>query len=130
MSGHRIQRLQSLFKHEISLLIQNELKDPRIKGIVSITYIKLAKDIKNALIFISIMNNDEGKLEVIEGLNSSSSFIRKRLGKLLTLKYIPRITFKLDESVEKGSEMYFKLKDMEERERELGWYDNENELEQ
>ncbi len=125
MSGHRIERLSSLLHHEITLIIQNEIKDPRVEGINSITQIKMAADLKSALVFISSMAEEDKKPGVIEGLNSCSHYIRKRLGKILSLKYIPRIHFKLDDSIEKGVSFYFKLKEMEEKEKELGWYNDE-----
>jgi ribosome-binding factor A len=126
MPGHRNERLTSLLTQEITLLLQNEIKDPRIDGVNSVTGVKLAKDIKSAIVFISSLCEKEKLPQVIEGLNSSAHYIRKRLGKILTLKYIPRIVFKLDDSIEKGTDLYFKLKNMEKEERELGWYDDEH----
>ncbi len=128
MQGKRIDRLTSLLKEEISLIIQRELKDPRIHGIIGINHLKLAKDHKTALVFISIMEGTKDEKEAImEGLISSAHYIRKRLGKILTLKYIPHIKFKLDDSIEKGMEFYYKIKQMEDKERELGWHDNNEE---
>lgn len=127
MSGHRIERVQSLLKSEITLILQTEIKDPRIDGVYSITHIKLAKDLKNAIVFMSVMGDEEEQNNFLQGLKSSSHFIRKRLGKILTLKYIPHLQFKIDDSIEKGVNLYYKLKKMEEEERELGWYDKENE---
>jgi ribosome-binding factor A len=124
--GHRNERLASLLLHEVSNLIRNDIKDPRVSGIHSISRVKLTPDRKSAVFFVSILSEDEDKDHIIEGLNSSASYLRKRLGKILTLKYIPRILFELDNSIENGINLYYKLKDMEDKEKELGWHNEEN----
>ncbi len=126
MSGHRIEKIQSLLTHEISKLLREEIKDPRVTGIYSITHIKVAKDLKSALVFMSIMGENDEKKSILEGLNSSSNFIQKRLWKMLTLKHIPHLKFKLDDSVEKGVDLYYKLSEMEKKEKEQGWHKEEN----
>ena len=125
MSGHRMERLSSLLQQEIALLLQNEVKDPRIEGIVTITNVKMSDDMKSALIFISSMTEKDKRTELKQALNSCAHYIRKRLGKILSLKYVPRINFKLDDSIEKGINFYYKLKNMEEKEKELGWYNDD-----
>ena len=122
--GHRNERLASLLLHEVTNLIRTEIKDPRVSGVYSISRVKLTPDLKSAVFFISILD-DEDKQSILEGLNSSISYLRKRLGKLLSLKYIPRLIFELDTTIENGINLYYKLKDMEEKEKNLGWHDEE-----
>ncbi len=126
MPGHRMKKIQSLLTQEIAKLLRDEVKDPRITGIYSITQIKVAKDLKTALVFMSIMGDDEEKNKILEGLNSCSNFIQRRLWKILTIKQIPDLKFKLDESVEKGINLYYKLQEMEKREKEMGWHQDDN----
>lgn len=89
-------------KKEISNIIQNELKDPRIKGIISVTKVDVTKDMRYAKVYISIYNQDDSKQEVLEGIKSSAGFIRKEVGKRIKVHYTPELIFELDNSIEYG----------------------------
>jgi ribosome-binding factor A len=97
----RIERINEEVKKEISTMIQNDLKDPRISGIISVTKVHVTKDLKFAQIYISILGAD--KAEVMEGIKSSAGFMRKELGKRMQIRILPELQFKLDESMEYGT---------------------------
>ena len=84
---------------EISLLIQNGLKDPRI-GFCTVTQIELTDNLRQAKIFVSVIGSEKEIQDTLEGLDSAKKFIRKTLGKNLYLKYMPELEFKKDDSPE------------------------------
>ena len=99
MGKQRKEKVEELIKQEISKLLLNGIKDPRI-GFVTVTDIKMTSDLKNAIIFISIMGDEARKKECMEGLKSSIGFIRREIGKAVRLRYTPEISFEIDETLD------------------------------
>ena len=98
----RADRVSDLLKKEISQMLLREIKDPRI-GFVTITDVKVSDDLRFASVFFSLVGGKKELEETIKGLNSASSFIKKKLGKRLRMRYIPTIAFKFDSSLEYGN---------------------------
>lgn len=110
MKKYRLDKMNELVKRELSDLILKDLKDPRIKGLITVTKVEIAPDLKTAKIFISIFGvNEEDKKKAFIGLNNSSSFLKYKLMKNLELKYTPELFFKEDDSLEKGFYIIEKL---------------------
>lgn len=99
MGQLRIDKLQELIKQEVSNMILRDLKDPRI-GFATVTRVEVSGDIRHARIFVSVMGNDQQKVQTLEGLKSSLGFIRSELGKRIRLRYTPEITLHLDTSLD------------------------------
>jgi len=97
----RSQRVGDLLREEIADIIIYKLKDPRI-GFVTVTGVDVTDDIKIAIVYISILKEEEKKT-TLDILNSAKSFIRSELSKRLRMKFIPSIEFRLDSSIEYGS---------------------------
>ena len=97
----RSQRVGDLLREEIADIIIYKLKDPRI-GFVTVTGVDVTDDIKIAVVYISILKEEEKKT-TLDILNSAKSFIRFELSKRLRMKFIPSIEFRLDSSIEYGS---------------------------
>lgn len=103
MSVRRVQRINELIREEISELLRREIKDPRITGIISVTEVDTSPDLRNAKIYVSIMGSEEEKQQAEQGLIAASGFIRHELGERVTLRRLPELHFKRDESIERGS---------------------------
>ncbi|KPK39326.1 MAG: hypothetical protein AMJ78_08650 [Omnitrophica WOR_2 bacterium SM23_29] len=99
MGGLRPEKIANEIREHISIIIHEELKDPRI-GFVTITRIEVTPDIRNAKVFFSVLGGKEEKERAIEGLNSAVGFIRKLLGTRMRIRFTPELIFKLDESTE------------------------------
>ena len=99
MRFKRSERIQELLHEEISKLIQQGLKDPRI-GFATVTKVEVTDNLKHAKVFVSIMGSDAEKADTLEGLRSARGFIRGALGKKLYLKYIPELDFRRDDNAE------------------------------
>ena len=101
----RIDRVNGLLREEISTLLSREMKDPRLTGLFSLTHVQTSVDLRQARVFVSVMGDFEDKQRVLAGLNSAAGFIRRQLGSKLALKHIPEMSFVLDESMEKATEL-------------------------
>ena len=98
----RTNRISEEMKKEVSNIIQSELKDPRISKMVSIVSLNVAKDLKYAKIYVSVLGNEEEKKSAMTGLKSAAGFIRREVGHRMQLRFTPEIHFELDNSIEHG----------------------------
>lgn len=99
---HRSEKVEQFIKEELSQIIQREVRDPRI-GFVSITGVEVSVDLRHARVFVSVLGDAEAKEATMGGLRSALGYIRRELGGRLRMRYTPNITFKLDESIERGA---------------------------
>ena len=126
MSQLRVEKLQELIKQEISKMLLNDLKDPRI-GFVTVTHVTVTGDLRDAKVYVSIMGNDEQVKSSWEGLQSSLGFIRREIGHRIRLRFTPTIEFALDTSLD-YSEHIQKLLLQVERENQTQKSDQEGVL--
>jgi ribosome-binding factor A len=99
---HRIERLNSLLRQEISDLLQREVKDPRIGNFVSITSVEISPDLSFARVFVSRFGTDAEKQETLSALTSAAGFIRHELSERMKARRIPELSFRLDNTIEKA----------------------------
>lgn len=110
--SYRPQRVAELIKIEVSQIIREELKDPRINQVISITTVRVTNDLKHAKIFISVLGSQKDKESLIKGLDAATGFVKKELAKRIKMRFIPDIQFQLDNSIEYGFEISKILKDI------------------
>ena len=110
-------RINESVKEELSNIIRNEVKDPRIAPVVSVTEAIVATDLKTCKVMISVLGDEKAKEDTMEGLTSSSGFIRHMLAVNLNLRNPPELHFKLDESIEYGVQMSKRIDEVMEQDR-------------
>lgn len=98
------ERLEQDVKRALTSIISEELKNPDVTGIISVTSVRVTPDQKYAKIFVSIFNVKD-KEKVLEGLKRSTKFIRGSLGRSVKMRNVPELTFVLDDSIEYGAYM-------------------------
>src|SRR5690606_37367017 len=81
--------------------ILRKMKDPRI-GFVSVTDVEMSRDLRHAKIYVSIFGDDEAKAQTLEALHHAQGFVRSELGRRIRLRHTPEISFRLDDSIERG----------------------------
>ncbi|MGB9857980.1 MAG: 30S ribosome-binding factor RbfA [Dictyoglomaceae bacterium] len=108
----RQERLSELLKIEISEILLRRVKDPRISSFVTITEIKLSKDLRYAHVFVSIFGDEKTKKQTLTGLESAKGFIKSEIGKDLRIRFIPEIVFELDDSLERGDRILKIMKNL------------------
>ena len=101
MSELRVRKVQEFIKQEVSKMLLNELKDPRI-GFVTVTEVSVTGDLREATIYVSLFGKPEEKKQTLEALNKAKGFVRTELGKVLKIYYTPEISFKEDSSLDNG----------------------------
>lgn len=98
--------------HEtVSMILMRGLNDPRI-GFVTITAVEMTDDLHLARIFFSVVGDEAAKKATEAGLNSARGHIRRELGKVLKMRYIPDVLFKYDHSQEYGARIDSLLKEV------------------
>jgi ribosome-binding factor A len=100
--GHRIERVNSLIRQEISELLQRQVKDPRLGTFVAVTDVSTSPDLRHAKIFVNRIGSEEEKQETLSVLAAASGFFRNELAKRLRLRHIPELSFQWDDSIERG----------------------------
>ena len=100
--AHRIERINSLIRREISELLQHQVKDPRLGIFVAVTAVSTSPDLKYAKVFVSHIGNDEEKQKTLSALTAASGFFRKGLASQIRLRRIPELSFHWDDSIERG----------------------------
>lgn len=113
MAGHRMDRISEEIKRELYEVIKT-LKDPRIPEFITVVAVKVSKDLKYAKAYISTLESEPQKQkEILQGLKSSSGFIRHELKQRLLLRYTPEFTFVIDESIKQGAHINDILHDLD-----------------
>ncbi len=98
-------RINQEVQKELSVLIDQELKDPRIHPMTSVVAAEVAPDLKTARIYISVLGDDQAKKNTLQGLKSAAPFLRGQLARTVNLRNTPQLLFVLDESIEHGVAM-------------------------
>lgn len=99
----RSQRMAEQVRRELSELVRDELNDPRVSW-VSFTAVKLSKDLGHAVVYFSVMNEDDAE-QTVEALNNASGFLRRELSRRIRARVTPALKFVYDTSLERGSSM-------------------------
>lgn len=121
----RIDRINELLRHEISQLLARQVKDPRLKGVISITEVKTSGDMRNALVLLSVMGDASAKHSALEGIRSAAAFLRRELRDRLALRYTPFLTFALDDSLAQADHLLHLMDEIRDIPMEQGTIEEE-----
>ena len=102
-------RINSEVQRELSVIIREDIKDPRIHFMTSVTDVQVAPDLKTCKAYISVMGSEEEQQDTLAGLRSAVGFIRRELAHRVNLRNTPELTFILDDSIAYGAEMSRKI---------------------
>lgn len=95
----RIERVNGLLRQELSSLIATQVNDPRLRGLVTITRVQTASDLRTARVYVSVMGDESVRQEALAGIESSATFLRRELREKVSLRYIPFLRFVLDDAM-------------------------------
>ena len=109
--GNRLNRINEELKREISNIINYEVTNSNVTGIISVTSVKISPDLRHARVSVSVLNSKNVKL-TLAGLKSSSGFIRSRIAEKINLRVTPELVFELDSSMQYGEKIDTILKDI------------------
>lgn len=98
-------RINGEVQKELSRIIQNGIKDPRIAPLTSVVSVEVAPDLKTCKAYISVLGSEKAAADTLAGLKSAEGFIRRQLAHTVNLRNTPEIRFILDQSIEYGVTM-------------------------
>lgn len=101
MVTRRQERVSERIHHEISDLLQNELRDPRL-AYVTVTGVEISPDLALATVFVSALGDREARDSALAALERASGYIRRELAQRLRMRATPTVRFAADESWERG----------------------------
>jgi len=98
----RTERLNQLIQNEISDMLLKDINDPRLSGIISVTRVSIADDLRNAKVYISALVDNVSTDEILKGFTSASGYLRRELAHRMNLRITPELSFHFDDSIERG----------------------------
>lgn len=98
-------RINGEVQKELSKIIQNEIKDPRIAPMTSVVSVEVAPDLKTCKAWISVLGDEKAAQDTLAGLKSAEGYIRRALARSVNLRNTPEIRFILDQSIAYGVTM-------------------------
>ncbi|MBI4236145.1 MAG: 30S ribosome-binding factor RbfA [Chloroflexi bacterium] len=102
--SRRTERLNNLLRERLSELLQRELKDPRVRGLVTITAVEVSVDLRTARVYVSVLGTQAERAANLQGLRSAAGFLHRGL-ETLSLRRVPELTFVSDDSMERGDHL-------------------------
>ena len=101
MTTRRQQRVAEQVRHELSQLIEREIDDPRLE-LISVTDATISPDLREANVYVSSLQGEAARGEVLAGLEAAHGFLRHGLAERLKLRVVPHLHFHWDKSLETG----------------------------
>ncbi len=110
-NSNRMNKIDEELKKEISYIISQELKDPHITGLISVTKVSTTPDLRFSRVYVSMIGAKSNKGNLAR-LKKSSGYIRTMIAKKVNLRTTPELIFEFDESLEYGSRIDSIIKDI------------------
>ena len=110
--SRRTERVNNLLRQEISLLIVEELEDPRLRTLITITFVDVSSNLQHANVGISVMDSKLIAGEALKALESASGFIQNELAQRVRMRNTPKLRFQLDPSIDEGNRILSMLNDI------------------
>jgi ribosome-binding factor A len=116
MKSHRLARVNEIVREVAANTILFELKDPRVKN-VTVTRAEVSADLQHGKVYVSVMGSEKEQQLTMHGLKSAAGFVQTKVAERLTTRYVPHITFVLDEGVKKSIEVARLIREAQEQSR-------------
>lgn len=102
VAGHRSERIAEEIRHEVSLMLAGELKDPRLANAINVTEVRVAPGLKHVRVYVEVFGSPSDRESTLEGLAAATGFVRHELVERLHLRRAPDVAFVPDNSEEYG----------------------------
>lgn len=102
-------RINGEVQKVLAELIRGEIKDPRISPWTSVVAVEVAPDLKSCKAWISVLGDEEARVNTLAGLKSAEGYIKRQLARTINLRNTPEITFVMDQSIEYGVNMSHRI---------------------
>ncbi len=119
MATHdRATRVGHEFQRELGEVFARGLKDPRITGFITVTGVKMAPDLKDVTVYVSIHGDEATREKTLEGLHAAAGYLQGEVARRIRLRHTPHLRFAYDASIAEGDKIERLLKEVKEKE---GW---------
>lgn len=119
-------RINGEVQRVLAEIIRGEIKDPRISPWTSVVAVEVAPDLKSCKAWISVLGDEEARINTLQGLKSAEGFIRRQLARIINLRNTPDITFVVDQSIEYGVNMSHRIDEVIALDEERSEKENES----
>ena len=109
--GSRPDRVGDQIRIELGELLVHAVTDPGI-GFITITRVRTTRDLRLVRVYYTVLGDLENRIDTARALKRANSFLRREVGKRLSLRRVPTIEFKFDESVESENRIEELLSDL------------------
>jgi ribosome-binding factor A len=109
--SRRTEQVNDVIRAELAELVREEINDPRMHGLVTITRVDVSPDLRQARAYVSVLGTDDDRTSTMEALTSARQYLRHELGKRIRIRYVPNLRFVSDRSIEEGQQMTDLLRD-------------------
>ena len=113
MAGPRMRRINEVLREVVGAAISSDLSDPRI-GFTTVTSVETSPDLRHAKVFVSVLGDEEAREATLAGLRSSHGVIQARIAAETRMKRTPTLTFRYDDTIERGARISELLEEGEE----------------
>ncbi|HKM14486.1 MAG TPA: 30S ribosome-binding factor RbfA [Marinospirillum sp.] len=104
----RLDRIGDQMQRELAVMIQREIKDPRLDAMITVSGVKVSKDLGYADIYVTVLGKEDKPEIIAENmaiLKQAAGFLRGRIGQNIKLRVVPQLRFHYDESVQRGQHL-------------------------
>ena len=102
MASHRAIRIAEMVQREVTDILTRRLRDPRL-SVATVTDVEVSGDLKHATIYVSTLEDGEAREEILTALNRAAGAVRHELAPRLSLREVPEVRFRFDDSLERGA---------------------------
>ncbi|MBE9506006.1 MAG: 30S ribosome-binding factor RbfA [Chloroflexi bacterium] len=110
--SRRTERLNRAIQQEISRLLEKDINDPRLSGLISITGVSTSEDLRHVRVYVSVLGDEATRTQALNGFAAASGFIKKEVATNLRMRHAPDFAFEYDDSIERGSAVLQILEDL------------------
>lgn len=97
--NRRPDRVAEAIREEVAMFIADGVKDPRVRGMVTVTGVDITRDLRHAKVFVSVLGEEAARADTMAGLAGIAAHLRGHIGRALRLRSAPELVFKYDQSV-------------------------------
>lgn len=101
--SRRAERVNHVIRDRICEVLQREIRDPRLSSLISVTEVRTSSDLKYARVYVSVMGNEKEKTQALKALTGASKYFSHELRDYLSMRFVPELSFSLDNSIEHGA---------------------------
>lgn len=100
----RTDRIADVLQREIAQMIQQEIKDPRLGEMITVSAVSISRDLSYAKVYVTQLNTEQESIQsTLKVLNHAAGYLRSQLGQRIKLRITPQLKFIYDESISRGA---------------------------